>query len=574
MTNTIDEYLKSKSSLSKAKASLLIYARNKAVILFVGIMLMAFLMRIWGIDFGLPYRYHIDETFYVALSLKLPSNGFELPVRTHGPNLFFLLLLAEDVLYFLFKFLTGQVSSIAAFEQLYRSDPTNFVILARALSAIVGTLTLIPVYLLGKKLYRPIVGILAAILLGFSFQHIRESHYGTPDIFVGFLVTISLLSSVNILKKGRLQDYLLAGIFAGLATGTKFTNVLVLFPLMIAHIYNVWADHSQRNWFKDIVLSQKLWASLISLLVSFAIAYPNLLFRPGKFLEYVDFLIDVGKNGFLTQFIIEPAPAWIYYPFSLSWGLGWLLIGALIIAIIVALFRRKPDELLLLGFIFIYLVVLFRSPYYASRYLIPLLPTLYVFSANGIYWVADRLAKSLNARRTILMIVIAFFSLMQPISSALRHNYLLKQTDTRTLAKEWIEDNIPESATIAVDWRHYAPPLQTQNENSAETVPKYNLVIANGIGLPEQTVDEYYVDGVRFVVVSSFIDGLPLAKPADLESRKSFHDELDSQDLIYEIRPYSNTAPRFIFDQLFGPVISLWKIERPGPTLQVYRLSP
>jgi hypothetical protein len=29
----------------------------------------------------------------------------------------------------------------------------------------------------------------------------------------------------------------------------------------------------------------------------------------------------------------------------------------------------------------------------------------------------------------------------------------------------------------------------------------------------------------------------------------------------------------FIFDEIYGPAISLWQRERPGPTIKVYRLK-
>jgi hypothetical protein len=236
--------------------------------------------------------------------------------------------------------------------------------------------------------------------------------------------------------------------------------------------------------------------------------------------------------------------------------------------------RRDPAEIMLLGFVLIYLLFLVRSPYYASRYLVPLLPVIIVVAARAVVWLADRLAEHSTIQRSALLVGIVLLILIQPVSSAMRHNYLLGQTDTRTLAKKWIEENIPEGAKIAVDWRYHAPPVRTENEDFPTNSPQYKLVEAGGIGLPERSVEAYAAEGVDTIVVSSFIDSLPLVNPEDIAARNEFHEDLSRSTLAYEVEPYKDEIPPFVFDQIFGPVTSLWQFERPGPSLQIHRLTP
>ena len=47
-------------------------------------------------------------------------------------------------------------------------------------------------------------------------------------------LTLSLLGSAGVLRKGRVRDYLLAGIGLGLACATKYTAGIVLVPLLAA----------------------------------------------------------------------------------------------------------------------------------------------------------------------------------------------------------------------------------------------------------------------------------------------------------------------------------------------------
>jgi hypothetical protein len=35
----------------------------------------------------------------------------------------------------------------------------------------------------------------------------------------------------------------------------------------------------------------------------------------------------------------------------------------------------------------------------------------------------------------------------------------------------------------------------------------------------------------------------------------------------------SGDEPPFLFDEIYGPVISLWQRERPGPTIRVYQIA-
>ena len=44
-------------------------------------------------------------------------------------------------------------------------------------------------------------------------------------------LTLSLLGSAGVLRKGRVRDYLLAGVGLGLACATKYTAGIVLVPL-------------------------------------------------------------------------------------------------------------------------------------------------------------------------------------------------------------------------------------------------------------------------------------------------------------------------------------------------------
>ncbi len=110
--------------------------RSTAALLAVGgILILALALRLWGINFGLPYAYHFDEPAYVSAALNL---GARIIGRQPNPTGFSNLLFGEYAAYFIAGRLGGLFASVSDFEQAYRSDPTVFLLLGRLTSALVG----------------------------------------------------------------------------------------------------------------------------------------------------------------------------------------------------------------------------------------------------------------------------------------------------------------------------------------------------------------------------------------------------------------------------------------------------
>ena len=107
---------------------------------------------------------------------------------------------------------------------------------SRLISAIFGSLSLVLVFYLGKKLYNSFVGFLSAVILGtFAtfYEFARRAMTDVPFIFfvVGSLYFFVL--SENPAKKGKINWYaVLSGIFFGLALMTKQIQALLI-PLII-----------------------------------------------------------------------------------------------------------------------------------------------------------------------------------------------------------------------------------------------------------------------------------------------------------------------------------------------------
>ena len=73
----------------------------------------------------------------------------------------------------------------------------------RLLTAFMGTLTVLVVYLVGRRLRTRRAGLMAAALLGGCYLHVIHSHYATFDVMVGFLASLTLLFSQLIVSEEK-----------------------------------------------------------------------------------------------------------------------------------------------------------------------------------------------------------------------------------------------------------------------------------------------------------------------------------------------------------------------------------
>jgi hypothetical protein len=113
---------------------------------------------------------------------------------------------------------------------------THLTYTSRALSALFDTLTILAAGLLAQKLFNRWAGVIAASLVCFAVLHIQNAHFGTVDTAVGLFATLTILMLVRFVRSQRLKDGLLAGVFMGLAVGSKANAGLLIVPMVAAHI--------------------------------------------------------------------------------------------------------------------------------------------------------------------------------------------------------------------------------------------------------------------------------------------------------------------------------------------------
>ena len=121
----------------------------------------------------------------------------------------------------------------------------------RTLTGLIDVATVYVIFLLGRRLYGTAVGLLAAAFLAINVMHIQLAHFFASDPYLTFFVVTSVyFMVVSVERRAKSEErkadtplaprpspltpLLLAAIFSGLAVGSKFAAIMLLFPLLLA----------------------------------------------------------------------------------------------------------------------------------------------------------------------------------------------------------------------------------------------------------------------------------------------------------------------------------------------------
>lgn len=443
------------------------------------IILTGFVLRVIGLQFGKPFRYHPDE-------LKLVFQaGNLLQIHHWSKNLIFLIgvyppfftyvLAAAFAVYSGILILFGLAPNLTAVKELYYLEPFSYHLIARWISVIAGTLSIGAIYLIGKKLYSHKTALTAAAFVAFSFILVRNSHFGVVDIFQTLLVLISFYYSVRIFRKGKWADYALAGIFAGLSAATKWNAGLIVLPIIVAHFLVIFQKGGQ-GWKK--IISANLLLAGAACLAAFLIACPMPLV---DFKEFWGGIVGtaafqqsgakkLGAGGnFWSYFTGHHSPGYgFFYDNSFVPAMGLFATIAFSIGIIYLLWKHRREDILLLSFPIVMYLLIGQMNYKAMRQLLPVVPFLLLIAAEFVVRLSET-AQRLKIQR--IMLVVAGALIIVPTGvKALRYDIALCQPDTRTLMKDWIEANIPAGTKIGMEEFH--PPLLSRHDLNLKLIEK------------------------------------------------------------------------------------------------------
>jgi 4-amino-4-deoxy-L-arabinose transferase-like glycosyltransferase len=294
------------------------------------------------------------------------------------------------------------ISPFQAWEDAPSFLAGRIVIVVLALAAVAAS------WWLGRVAYGALAGAVAAAVVAVDSTHVLYSHMAVTDV----ALTLGVAASLALMVSGRLEW---AGLVAGLATGAKYPGIFLLAPLVVA---------GWRHW-------RRLLVAVAAAAAGFLFTSPYVLVHPRQAVDdalRVQRLARDGWLGFEHDHISVLA-----FPARLWSGMGpALLIAAAGLAL--AVWRRNRADLILVVFAVVYFIDLLTLRAHFDRYVLPLVPVLGVLAGRV------RLLASL----TLPLLVV-------PLIWSIRDDARLTRTDTRVVAHQWIERNVPGGTLIAAD---------------------------------------------------------------------------------------------------------------------------
>ena len=209
----------------------------------------SFALRVWLGTPDLTSNRFWDERYGIANIQALLVDGTIRPANGFHPGLSYLpqaaLLAGSEALHRL----TG--APVFAVFQGEEMTPTGY-FLCRFLQAVLGTLSIWLTFRIGRRIFSPGVGLLAAFLLAVIPWHLRQSVIYKPDILLVAVALFAFDQALNAAVRLDWRRFLAAGGAIGLALASKFNAGPIAFPLMtVALAGGGWRD--RHAWGKLIV---------------------------------------------------------------------------------------------------------------------------------------------------------------------------------------------------------------------------------------------------------------------------------------------------------------------------------
>jgi hypothetical protein len=429
-------------------------------LLLVVVFILALGLRVWGIDFGLGLDYHNDESGKVKDIISFVS-GNTLTKEFSFRHPVFMRRYAAAVV----TAAQGITSS--------KFDYSQIQLVSRISVAILGALTVIPLYFLGKLLISRNAGLLSALILAVVPTHVVHSHYLKEDITLTFWITLFLLAAMHIIHSGKMKYYIFAGLMGGLALSTKYTAVvLVSLPLLKAHLLNIQRTEN-RKWYSTgfalrSIIDSRLWIAFLGMTLSYIVINIEVFMNLQQFLAGLNYEFLHAARGH-QNISISPLP--LFFSFHLRFSLWPGMTPPLLImsfaGILAALWmnRKNTDGLQKIFYLLFTLLVFYLTvelallkPLNYERYALPCIPILSLFAA----WIFVFFTSVIKQRflKTAGIVAASLIVISAGIASAGYDRAMVPDTRDSAAAwiEKWLDESLPPHQSVALfEKKNYLP---------------------------------------------------------------------------------------------------------------------
>jgi len=514
-------------------------------------------LRLWGINFGLPALYRPDEDVTVGRAMGI-VHGILNPHFADWPHLYFYLAAA----WLAPLRLIGLVS-----------DPASGYLGVRILDALLGSLTVLLVFEFGRRAYGWVAGFFGAAALSVAFLHVRDSHFGTLDIPLTLACTAGMYVAYRTLQSRGLRPLLINGITLGIATSLKYNGALVFAAMAAAQTLRARAERIP--WMR---LAARLALIAAIGVVVLAVTSPFLVLDPAMTQHGLGYIfLHLGKAT-------APAIGWVQLSLALWYGIDPVLVLLAIIGVVYAAWRRQPADWIILTFLLVYLLVIGAGGSVFFRYADPIVPPLLLLGGRALSTLVE-LTNGGRVRQLALGVALVL-TMLAPLAHDIRYDLLIQQTDTRTLAFDWLAQHVPAGGRAAVPYMagpahdeamitsgehsHGATDLYVASFLDGRLETQYTIHELTRQDLQLTSLDSFRKEGIAYVVVGYETPGTGCRTDSPLERT------LQAQGPPLASFASTIGCPDSVFDPIdtyYVPLAGYSGWVRPGPYIRIYRIA-
>jgi 4-amino-4-deoxy-L-arabinose transferase-like glycosyltransferase len=414
----------------------------------LAIVILSALLCFVGLDHELTGRDFGDEGIYRAHAERINGEGQILRPWFVYPHLLFYL---DAVALWIAGLFQPVVAALARLFYGVRDPLALSVLVTRTVTATLGALLPIPVFVTARRVAGDVAAVAAALLSALSPLAVDVAHLNLSDGAAAFFAALALMQASALLDRETTRDYVLAGIWAGLAAGAKYPAGVV--AVAIVALWVRWRLRERRlGW-------GLVWAGAASLLAFLATTPSLIAFPHAAFGTETDVLFGFRQYAHRGWTGVVRASNSRYYGGQLAanYGLPALALG---LAGLAGLRRRELGRLAwLLPFAAVDLALLLSLEMAVPRNLLAVLPLGSVALGCGAAGGWRLLARLGRARAPVAAAaVVAFLAL--PAFATVAEVVRLARPTSREEAAAWIDRNLPPGSFVVQE--AYTPRLEPE----------------------------------------------------------------------------------------------------------------
>lgn len=358
------------------------------------IFLFSLSLRVWNLNqMGRTW----DETEYVEPGYKL----IELLKKGDFGNSYFYTTYNHPPLV---KYLYGLTAHLDLEKKtndtpFFRYDLTY----SRILSALIFSLGVVIVFIIGWETFSPVVGMISGIILSMLPFSLGISQLVTAESFKIFIYPFAVYSYMHLLKNYSIKKLILSGIITGIALQVKQSNILLLLLLGLMYLlcYKQYGKKITKKIFGKWLVSF-LWITLISVIV-FILIWPQFIFNLQEIYKIHNSMWNVHFSSKIWQITLSPPEVFFgrlmltpifYYPVYFFISIPILILLIFFVGLNKIFGSKKwPLYSLVLWFVLPFILSFYSWRQHGLRYIIEIYPAISIISAIGFDSIVSKLTK-------------------------------------------------------------------------------------------------------------------------------------------------------------------------------------